>query len=176
MKFLASLIILLTSQIANAGNLTNCTVYFSPQGGTTEALVKYINTANRSIRMLAYNFTSQDIANALVVAKRRGVDVELILDKSVPTERNSALPTVLRSKILTWIDHKHQIAHNKVILIDDDWVETGSFNYTLNAENRNGENALICQGKEIHDEYLDNWNLHWTHSVKITKIPPLKVK
>lgn len=144
--------------------MTDCTVHFSPHGGVTDALVQYIGTAQKSIRVLAYNFTSKPVADALIEAHKRGVDVEVILDRSVPTEKNSALPELLSAGIPTWIDRAHRIAHNKVILIDGEWIETGSFNYSPNAENFNGENALICRSTEAYADYLADWRKHESHS------------
>jgi phosphatidylserine/phosphatidylglycerophosphate/cardiolipin synthase-like enzyme len=149
-------------------SMDQCSVTFSPNGGTTQALVAYIGTAKTSIRLLAYNFTSTEVANALVLAHRRGVDVQLVLDKSVPTERNSVLPIIQRDDIPFRIDHAHAIAHNKVIIIDGAWVETGSFNYSDNAEHHNGENALICHSPDAYKLYRTDWEKHWLHSLVLT--------
>lgn len=156
-----------TAAKINVATLTldSCSVHFSPRDGTIAALVGYIGMANKSIRVLAYSFTSADISNALIEARKRGVDVQVVLDRSVPTEKNSMLPKILNAGIPALIDKTHKIAHSKVILVDDEWIETGSFDYTENAENFNGENALICHGKEAHDLYLSDWNRHKAHSI-----------
>jgi phosphatidylserine/phosphatidylglycerophosphate/cardiolipin synthase-like enzyme len=154
-----------SNAMADGFSMDSCSVHFSPKGGTISALVQYIGTAKKSIRLLAYNFTSADVANALIEAHNRGVDVQVVLDHSVPTEKNSMLGSIRAAKIPAFIDKTHKIAHNKVILVDDEWIETGSFNYTDNAEKFNGENALICHGKEAHDLYLADWERHKAHSV-----------
>jgi phosphatidylserine/phosphatidylglycerophosphate/cardiolipin synthase-like enzyme len=145
-------------------SMESCTVRFSPKGGVTDMLVAYIGGASQSIRMLAYNFTSVPVANALIAAYERNVDVVLVLDRSVPTEKNSVLPLIKKAGIPYRIDSTHHIAHNKVILIDGVWIETGSFNYSPNAENFNGENALICRSPEAYTEYRSDWETHWAHS------------
>ncbi len=149
---------------ANGFAMTDCSVTFSPNGGTVAALVKLIGSAKSSVRMLAYNFTSQDVAKALIDAEHRGVDVRAVFDKSVPTERNSALPILEAAGVPYRIDRTHLIAHNKVLLIDGEWVETGSFNYTDNAEHHNGENALACRSAGAYALYLADWQKHWNHS------------
>jgi len=141
-----------------------CQVYYSPKGGITDAIVQYISAAKQSIRVLAYNFSSKRISGALIDAHKRGVDVQLVLDRSVPTELNSALPDVLAVGIPTYIDKMHKIAHNKVIIVDGESFETGSFNYTDNAENNNGENALICPSIEGASAYTADWEHHKSHS------------
>ena len=73
----------------------------------------------------AYSFTSAPIAKALVDAHKRGVDVRVILDKSQRTEKYSSADFVAHAGILTLIDAKHAIAHNKVMVIDGETVLTG---------------------------------------------------
>jgi phosphatidylserine/phosphatidylglycerophosphate/cardiolipin synthase-like enzyme len=63
------------------------------------------------------------------------------------------------------IDAQHEIAHNKVMILDDEIVITGSFNFTHNAEERNAENLLIIHGKELAARYTANWQEHCKHSV-----------
>jgi phosphatidylserine/phosphatidylglycerophosphate/cardiolipin synthase-like enzyme len=62
-------------------------VYFSPNGGCTQAIVREITDAKSEILVQAYSFTSAPIAKALVSAHKRGVKVEAILDKSQRSER-----------------------------------------------------------------------------------------
>jgi len=69
---------------------TSWTVYFSPKGGCTEAIIKEIDKAKTSILVQAYSFTSAPIAKALLEAYKRGVRVEVMLDKSQRTEKYSS--------------------------------------------------------------------------------------
>src|SRR5262244_3963004 len=64
-------------------------VFFSPHGGATEAVVNALDHATNSVLVQAYSFTSAPIARALVDAHRRGVQVQVILDKSQRTEKYS---------------------------------------------------------------------------------------
>jgi phosphatidylserine/phosphatidylglycerophosphate/cardiolipin synthase-like enzyme len=66
----------------------------------------------------------------------------------------------------TYIDSTHAIAHNKIMVIDQETVITGSFNFTKAAEEKNAENILIIKSKELAQEYLDNWTKHKSHSEK----------
>ena len=59
---------------------------------------------------------------------------------------------------------KHAIAHNKVMLIDDETVITGSFNFTKAADEKNAENLLVISSTDLATKYLDNWRKHWEHS------------
>jgi phosphatidylserine/phosphatidylglycerophosphate/cardiolipin synthase-like enzyme len=144
---------------------SSCDVYFSPKGGITDQVVKAIDEAKTSVRVLAYGFTSVPIADALVRAKTRDLSVEVILDKS-NLKAYATKVDLLGGIIPILIDRKHAIAHNKVMLIDGDKYITGSFNFTKSAETSNGENALICRSEEGYRIFEANYEKHRSHSDK----------
>ena len=139
-------------------------VFFSPHGGATEAAVKALAQATNSVLAQAYSFTSVPLAEALLAAKRRGVSVQVILDRSQGTEKYSEADFLIHNEIPTLIDAKHAIAHNKIIIIDDFVVLTGSFNFTRAAEEKNAENLLIINDPVLAKSYLENWHFHEQHS------------
>ena len=143
-------------------------VAFSPNGGATNLVIKVIQSAKTSIRVLAYSFTSAPIAQALVEAHKRGVDVQVVLDKSQKSEKYSSATFVANAGIPIRIDSKHAIAHNKVVIVDGHTVQQGSFNYTKAAEQSNGENVLVnWNNPKLADVYLKDWNRHWDHSDQV---------
>ena len=139
--------------------------FFSPRGGCTQAVVNELKNARQSILVQAYSFTSAPIAGALVEAARRGVLVEVVLDKSNKTGKYSSADFVAHAGIPTWIDDRHAIAHNKVIIIDEANVITGSFNFTKAAEESNAENLLILRSPELASRYTQQFLEHRRHSV-----------
>lgn len=163
-----SLIIIPTNQLLHAADITpgNAQVYFSPNGGCTEAIVKEINQAKSEILIQAYSFTSKQIASAMFKAHKRGVHVETILDKSNLSSKYSAGDFTAHAGITTYIDAQHAIAHNKIMIIDRAVVITGSFNFTKAAEEKNAENLLVIRNKELAQTYVDNWMKHREHSEK----------
>ncbi len=139
-------------------------VFFSPKGGCTDAVVKELDAAKATVLVQAYSFTSAPIAKALVDTHKRGVKVEVILDKSQRTEKYSSADFVLHAGIAIKIDAVHAIAHNKIIIVDDQTVITGSFNFTKNAEENNAENLLVIHSPDLAAKYTANWNAHAAHS------------
>jgi phosphatidylserine/phosphatidylglycerophosphate/cardiolipin synthase-like enzyme len=173
LKFYISIICLLAAlacdwvpkpQPETALDQVSIQVYFSPYGGCTEAIVKALNKAKQTVLVQAYSFTSAPIAAALRDAHRRGVKVQVVLDKSQKTDKYSSATFLKNVGIPVWIDSKHAIAHNKIIIIDAVIVITGSFNFSKAAEERNAENLLIINNKQIADKYTANWETHWGHS------------
>jgi len=145
-------------------NNTPTQVYFSPDGGCTEAIINEISHAKSEILIQAYSFTSVPIAKALVSAHKKGIHVEIILDKSNKSKKYSAGDFTAHMGVTTYIDSKHAIAHNKIIIIDKETVITGSFNFTKAAEEKNAENLLIIRNNKLAEIYIDNWNKHKNHS------------
>jgi len=142
-------------------------VYFSPRGGATEAIVKEINTAKSEILVQAYSFTSKPIAKALIDARKRGIKIEVVLDKSQRKEKYTSADFIAHAGIPTFIDDTHAIAHNKIMIIDRTTLITGSFNFTKAAEERNAENLLVMKGnKSLVERYRNNFNEHKEHSEK----------
>jgi len=141
---------------------TNHTAYqvcFTPQEDCTRSVIKLINTAQTQIRMQTYSFTSKPIAKALVKAAHRGVDVQIIYDVSnFEPEKNRLAKYLIKNHIPAYIDTVPGIAHNKVLIIDGNTVETGSFNYTYSAQENNAENVLIIHSSILANAYLNNWN------------------
>ena len=140
-------------------------VYFSPHGGCTDAIVKELASARTEILVQAYSFTSKPIAKALLDARKRGIKIEIVLDKSQQYKKYSAADFVAHAGISTFIDSAHAIAHNKIMIIDRSTLITGSFNFTKGAEENNAENLLIIKGnKALVDRYIQNYNEDKGHS------------
>lgn len=131
---------------------------FTPPERCGDLIVSYINNAKRSIFVQAYGFTSKKIIDALVQAKNRGLQVEIILDRSNFHKNKHAVLDLLKSnQIEVHQDKVAGIAHNKVMILDDNTVITGSFNFTENADKHNAENVLFINNKDIAKNYYKNW-------------------
>jgi len=137
-------------------------VCFTPGGDCTDLVVGQIAAARHQILVQAYSFTSVPILSALRAAHARGVDVEVIVDKtsagvSKSGSHYSAAIYLNNAGIPVWVDIKVAIAHNKVMIVDGAVVITGSFNFTAAAQNRNAENLLVISDPTIAAQYRDNW-------------------
>ena len=144
------------------------TVCFTPEYGMapscTQEVVDALTRAEKGILIQAYSFTSAPIAKALVDAYRRGVEVKVILDRSNRTAHYSAATFLAHAGIPVWIDARHAIAHNKIMIIDGSMILTGSFNFTKAAEQQNAENLLTIHDSALAEQYTANWQKHLEHS------------
>lgn len=96
--------------------------------------------------LCCFRHTSKPIAKSLIRAKERGVDVKVILDESQVNSKHSVINELFERAIPIWIDFKPAIAHSKVVIIDNQKIITGSFNFSDAAQRRNAENLLTITG------------------------------
>jgi phosphatidylserine/phosphatidylglycerophosphate/cardiolipin synthase-like enzyme len=144
---------------------------FTPGDDAGKLITDAIDTAQHQVLVQAFSCTHRKIAEALVAAKRRGVEVKVISDKN----QIHRIPTSLISKIAAegvpvFTDSDHDSAHNKVMVIDAGSPEatliTGSFNFTHAAQYKNAENVLLIKGNAaLIDLYRKNWQRHYEHSL-----------
>ena len=162
-----SVALALTSSYAYATDLmlndTPARILFSPGDMCTEAIMAEIKSAKTEILVQAYSLTSARIAEALVEAHKRGVKVEVILDKRRNKDRDSKGTILVDQEIQVFTDGEHPIANNKIMIIDRQTVITGSFNFTKDAE-RNAENLIVIGSEDLAKFYIDSWNAHKQHS------------
>jgi phosphatidylserine/phosphatidylglycerophosphate/cardiolipin synthase-like enzyme len=121
-----------------------------------------LDSAKERVYIQAYSFTNKQIIDAVIDAKKRGADVQVILDRS--HKESDTASTFKHFGIPTFIDAKHAIAHNKVMVVDGDTVITGSFNFTNAAEKSNAENLLVMRDTALANQYRSNWIAHQAHS------------
>ncbi len=147
------------------------TLYFSTGVGENEnvdALVVSALKTAKKVRVIAMLISDPDILRALSPFKNK--DIKGVLDphemKNVMTKskqnpawfwfakgdkRFVAAPSHAISKQNAGMDN-HDLMHNKVMIIDDKTVVTGSYNFSENAE-KNDENVLVIQSPAIAATY-----------------------
>lgn len=155
-----------SAQTKNFAAGTSYTLCFVPDGPSCEAmLVGAIKNARQSILIQAYSFTSPPIAEAILQAHKRGIDVRVIVDRSQVSDKYSSATFLKHAGIPVVVDADPAIAHNKVMIFDQHAVFTGSFNFTRSAQQRNAENGIIIAGDQgLIKAYTDNWGVRYKNS------------
>ncbi|VFP83473.1 phospholipase D family protein [Candidatus Erwinia haradaeae] len=142
---------------------------FSPGEGAKQIVLLAISEAKKSIDIAAYSFTSKPIALALLDAQSRGVSVRLVADKKSNSNRYTAATYLSNHRIPVKLNEKYAIMHNKFMIIDGYSVETGSFNYTQSAANRNAENVIYLRHQsEIAEKYMKEFDRLWKEATYIS--------
>jgi len=160
-KVAAKMMILLLLAFFASGSITHAA---GPASNNISAVVKEIDGAKSEILVQAYSLSSKDIANALVDAHKRGVRTQIVLDKSAISLGTSIADYTHNMGIPTYIDSEHDIAENKIIVVDKETVITDSFNFARAAGEKGAQNLLILRSHELAQMYIDDWNKHRKHS------------
>ena len=148
-------------QVPAAGTVE---VAFSPDEGSETLVLKVIGSAQREIRMLSYSFTSPPVARALLAAKKRGVDIRIVADQKNNTSEDhsgkarAALSLLAEAGADVRLIKAYPIHHDKVLIVDAETVELGSFNYSDAAAHRNSENVLVnWNNAQLAKVYLEHF-------------------
>ncbi len=143
---------------------SDISVAFSPNSGAQELVIKTIQSAQAEIRMAAYSFTSPKVMKELLNAKKRGVDIKIVVDEKGNKSQASkaAMNLVVNAGIPLRTVSKYKIHHDKYIVVDGRTVETGSFNYSKSAAESNSENVMVVwNNPEVAAAYLKHWQSRW---------------
>ncbi len=139
--------------------------YYFPRGGQPPKpqLLDVINSAKKSLDIAIYSFTDMDIANAIVNAKTRGVEVRVISDKECSTDssQKKVLQLLINSNIEVKINKHSGLMHLKMTIADQSVATTGSFNYTKSAENENDEVFVVLRDANIAKDFDSQFNRMW---------------
>ena len=134
--------------------LTETEVYFSLYDDPELIIIKNIDSAKEFINIAMYTFTDREIAQAIIRARDRGVDIKIYLDRSQVNAKYSKSRYFVNNAIEgIRISSNNYIMHNKFAVIDNKIVITGSYNWTASAGERNDENLLVIDDESIIEKY-----------------------
>jgi phosphatidylserine/phosphatidylglycerophosphate/cardiolipin synthase-like enzyme len=145
---------------------------FSPYGKCSAHILREIDQAKTELLVAVYAFTNEELAQALVQAKKRGVAVQVVIDREFDaTNQNSKGKFIEAQKIplrrITGLKTKAQdkdvgLMHQKFAIIDRRIIFTGSYNWTHSADRLNDENLLVFRdagplAEEYRKAFLHLW-------------------
>jgi len=144
--------------------LTETEIYFSLYDNPELIIIKNIDDAKEFINIAMYTFTDREIAQAVIRAKDRGVDIKIYLDHSQVNAKYSKSRYFVNNGIEDIrISSNNYIMHNKFAVIDNKIVITGSYNWTASAGERNDENLLVIDNENIIKKYQNQFNNLWNN-------------
>ncbi|HOT90317.1 MAG TPA: phospholipase D-like domain-containing protein [Anaerolineae bacterium] len=127
--------------------------FFEPEGNARARIIKLIEEAQSSIDVMAFVFTDDQIARAIVARHRAGVKVRMVIETRNLDADGSDVVAFQKAGVDILLDGNPYMLHHKVIVIDNAVVITGSYNFSSSAAEQNDENVLILHSAEIAGEY-----------------------
>jgi phosphatidylserine/phosphatidylglycerophosphate/cardiolipin synthase-like enzyme len=146
---------------------------FSPQGKCSAYILREIDQAKKELLVAVYAFTNDELANALVQAKKRGVAIQVVIDRDFDVRTDNSkgkffesnkipLRRVAGTRVKS-LERDAGLMHQKFAIIDRKTLLTGSYNWTHSAENSNDENLLLFRdagplAEEYRQAFLRLWD------------------
>ncbi len=131
-------------------------VCFSAVMDCSSILQGYLRKANKSIYVMVYSFTQDELGDALIDAMERGVEVVVIVEEK-QVSQYSEVEKLRNAGVETYLDGNPFLMHHKVAIIDDVFVITGSYNWSKSAEDRNDENLIVLRGRELATLFMNEF-------------------
>lgn len=152
------LVLLLVSSMAHA----HINVYFSPSLQCENNLVKWIDSAQKSIDASVYAINNDEIVEALKKAHARGVKIRILTDRLQAASKYSKVIDLYQYGINIRVHSKFKIEHNKFAVFDSRSAFGGSYNWTKPATHKNSENCIfITQQSDVVEKYQTRFNYLW---------------
>src|SRR6266498_4118007 len=145
-----------------AVNGTAIQIYFSPEDHVLDHMIPIVSSANSSIRFMAFSFTDFPLAKAMLDRASAGVDVAGVFEKVGSQTESSELRTFFCAKVPARQDGNPKFLHDKVIIVDDRFVISGSFNFSSNATQNNDENVILIDNPDIANLYTQEFERVWS--------------
>jgi phosphatidylserine/phosphatidylglycerophosphate/cardiolipin synthase-like enzyme len=128
-------------------------VYFSRTDPVAKVLAREIDAAQKSIHLLIYSLTDDDLAAALIRAAQRGVDVRIVIDRTQAAGKSSLdeqlLDKIGPKRVLYRTGKGRGVMHEKMAIFDSLTVTLGSYNWTENARDNNWENMVLMRDAAV---------------------------
>ena len=152
--------------------LSSSEIYFSPEDKIADKLITMLDAATSKIHLAVFVFTYKKLAEAMVRAKNRGLDVQVIIDEACMKNFNNKIFMLKDANIDLFIFKSGGVRfapkmHNKFVIFDDKFVSTGSFNWTWSASKINEENIVILSDTEDVKSYESRFELLKKRCMKI---------
>ncbi|MGE0772502.1 MAG: phospholipase D-like domain-containing protein [Cyclobacteriaceae bacterium] len=137
-------------------------VYFTPGEACRNAIIQQIESATTQLHICVFTISDDSIANRLILAHQKGVDVKIITDNDKSTDEGSDVRQLARAGITIKMDATPNHMHHKFMVADQQLVITGSYNWTRSAFRYNHENILLTREAAVIRSYSKEFQQLWS--------------
>lgn len=141
-------------------------VCFSPGEFCDVKLIKFIDSAKKSLDIAIYDITLDELTHHILVQSKK-IPVRVVVDKRQAKGPHSLVKTLRKGGVNIRYGLQRGIMHNKFTIVDNQSVETGSYNYTNNATRSNNENQIYLWNPSVVERYKRRFDEIWKESILI---------
>jgi len=132
-------------------NLEEIKVETTPNKNLLDKIIKKIENARIYIYVEIYMFTNKKLVSAIVKAKKKGIEIKVIMEKNpykIPKLNDITYKTLKDNNInVVWSNaNNYSLNHSKIILIDDEII-LSTWNLTYSTFTKNKDLFLFIKDK-----------------------------
>ncbi len=141
--------------------------YFSPDDKVARRIVELLQGANHSIYFMAYSFTADDFANAIIGKAQAGLTIAGVMEEEqAKSNQGGEFTNFQQNGLDVYLDGNSGQMHHKIFIIDEQIVILGSYNFSASAERRNDENVMIIFDTTVAQQYLSEFQRVYAEAQK----------
>ncbi|MCX7642000.1 MAG: phospholipase D-like domain-containing protein, partial [Elusimicrobiales bacterium] len=145
---------------------------FSNETQISKKLIEQINNTLSSLDIAIYSLSNITISDAIIQAYKRGVNVRIIIEysKVVSNKMDPAVSKLIDAKIpIRYLrgNGMYGVMHNKIVIFDKKILMTGSYNFTVAADNNNFENVVFVYDENNVLSYLNYFETMWSKAIDV---------
>jgi phosphatidylserine/phosphatidylglycerophosphate/cardiolipin synthase-like enzyme len=137
-------------------------LYFSPEDKPRDEILRVLNDAESEIRFMAFSFTDEAIGTALINADNQGLEVSGVIETFQSDGTGSQYQRLRSNRLDVKRDGNGGVMHHKVMIIDQEIVILGSYNFTASAYQSNDETLVIIKDAGVAAAFLEEYERVWT--------------
>lgn len=135
--------------------------HFSPGDECREAIIQRINAARRTLDICVFTISDDRISESILAAHQRSIKVRIVSDNDKSGDKGSDIYRLGQAGVPIRLDRSSYHMHHKYALIDDNYLITGSFNWTRSASDKNQENIILLDDESLVSEFAEQFDSLW---------------
>ncbi|NOT76278.1 MAG: DUF1669 domain-containing protein [Cyclobacteriaceae bacterium] len=135
--------------------------YFSPGETCRNSIINHINSATGNLKICVFTISDDVITSAILAAHKRNVAIRILTDNDKLLDIGSDITTLSKAGISIRIDNTPNHMHHKFMIIDDESLITGSYNWTRSAAMYNHENIIVTTEGGLVREFKEQFEKLW---------------
>lgn len=135
--------------------------YFSPGNDILDAITEQLQQCTNSLDICVFTLSDDRILDAIIACYRDGITIRVLSDNDKQYDRGSDIRTLSDAGVDVRVDVSDAHMHHKFMVVDEQIVVTGSYNWTRSAATRNAENIVIIDDQSTAESFLEEYERLW---------------
>jgi mitochondrial cardiolipin hydrolase len=143
--------------------------FFSQHDDIRDFVMKSLKSATKDLKICMFTISDDPIAETVAGCHKQGINVRIITDDGKVFDKGSDIYSLSRMGIKIKMDTYRSLMHHKFVIIDNQKLLTGSYNWTRTGSDFNNENVLITDNNRIVKAYKKEFKRLWEEMKPLPK-------